>query len=265
MTYAPGERGEVVARFQMGTRTGDQSAIIRVSVKGRREPAILTLNVAIPEAAKIRPLMLVWTTGEPPDPKTVEVEAVPHQPLRVTRVTSNPPGFETRVETIAEAAKYRVIVTPENTERPAFSIVNIEAQFEDGRKTFQAYVQTRQAAGAGVRAPRALAARTGIPAPQPAGAEVIVEPAVLVWDIGKEPAEKSMTVRPSAAASLKSVKVTSSSATFETKVEEVRESAEYRITVTPRNVDKEELGFVSVEVELESGKVTRRGYVQIKQ
>ncbi len=53
MTYAPGERGELTARFNIGDRRGAQSAMIRVSVKGQREPTMLTLNVAIPEVARL--------------------------------------------------------------------------------------------------------------------------------------------------------------------------------------------------------------------
>lgn len=142
-TYAQGERGEIVARYEIGTRFGDQSATIKVALKGQREPETLTLNIAIPEPAKITPLMLIWTAGQTPEPKTIEVEALPNQPLRVTKVTSNPPGFETRWETITEAAKYRIIVTPTHTEKTTFAVVNIQAQFQDGKKSLQAYAQVK--------------------------------------------------------------------------------------------------------------------------
>ena len=146
-TYAPGERGSLVARYDIGERTGDQAARITVQVKGAAEPVTLTLNVAIPEAAKIDPIMLTWTEGDAPGAKSVTVEAMPGWPLTVNRVSAGPPGFETRVETITEGRKYRVVVVPLKTDKVAFAVVNIEARFADGVKTLRAYAQVRRAPG----------------------------------------------------------------------------------------------------------------------
>jgi hypothetical protein len=130
--YAPGERGEVTARFNIGDRRGAQSATIRVSVKGEPQPTLLTLKVAIPEVAKMTRRLLVWAPGEKAETKTIDVEALPNQPVRVVKVTSSVPNFEARVETIAEAAKYRIIVKPGSTEQSGFAALNIETQINEG-------------------------------------------------------------------------------------------------------------------------------------
>jgi hypothetical protein len=256
MTYGPGERGAVTARFNIGERRGEQKATIRVSLKGQREPATLTLTVAIPEVAKVTPIMLMWQAGEKPEPKTVEVEAVAGQPLRVTKASASPAGFESRVETVDDNRKYRVVVTPASTERAAFAVLNIETQLADGVKTLHAYAQVRAAGTA--------ALPVTPPAQKPPAASVEVEPAVLEWEMGKGMPPMSLTVKASTGTAIRSLKASSNSPSFDIKVEAVRESSEYRIVVTPRDAVKEELALVNIESVTDSGTVVRRAYVQIK-
>ena len=169
--YAPGERGEVMARFHIGERRGTQSATIRVSVKGEREPVVLTLNVTIPEMAKVTPPLLMWGPGEKPEPKAIEVQAVPGQPMRVVKVTSSAPDFEVRTETIEEAVKYRIVVTPRSAERQGFAVLSIETRLKEGEKTLRAYAQTRSNSPGAPMAP--------LP-PRPASAAEI-DPALVAW------------------------------------------------------------------------------------
>ena len=253
-TYAPGERGEVLARFDIGDRKGTQSATIRVTTRGLREPVVLTLTVAIPEAAKLTPAILLWKTGEKAEPKTIDVEAMPGQTLRVTKAASSTPHFDVKVETVEESAKYRLVVTPASTERPAVVLLNIETQITDGTKTLHAYAQVR---GDGV----AQTLPTAPPAPT--AADVELEPAVLVWELNKKPVPKPLTLKASAGHSAKVIKATSSSPTFDAKVETVADSAEYRIIITPHKTAKEELAFVNIESETDTGTTVRRAYVQI--
>ena len=59
-TYAPGDRGEILARFTIGDRRGIPSKTVRVAIQGEQEPVVLTLVVNIPEPARITSAMLVW-------------------------------------------------------------------------------------------------------------------------------------------------------------------------------------------------------------
>ena len=43
----------------------------------------------------------------------------------------------------------------------------------------------------------------------------------------------------------------------------MKESSEYRITITPKSTEKPELAFLSIEVNAEAGPVIQRAYVQI--
>jgi hypothetical protein len=256
MTYAPGERGEVTAKFNIGDRRGAQSATIRVSVKGEREPATLTLNVAIPEVAKVTPSILIWTPGEKAGAKSIEVEAVPGQTVSVEKVTTSEPRFEVNVETVTEGARYRVVVTPKGTEKAGFALLNIETKIKEGTKLLRAYAQVRSNAK-GVP-------MTALPQPPPAAPAVVeIEPALVAWDQGSAPAAKTILVRAPAGGAATIAKVTTSTPSFEAKTETIKDGSEYRVTITPKSTDKAELAFVSIEVDSGTGRATERAYVQI--
>ena len=142
-TYAPGERGEIRARFDIGERRGRHDVTIGVTVSGAREAIALTLAVTIPEAARITPMILVWDKGGANDPKTISVESLPPQPLRVIGVTTTEPGFITKVETVREAAQYRITVSPINTDQAKVAVLSIETRLLEKRKVLPAYAQVR--------------------------------------------------------------------------------------------------------------------------
>lgn len=142
-TYAPGERGEVSARFMVGDRRGVNTKTIMVAVKGERKPTVLTLVVTIPEPAKLSPGVLIWETGEPSMVKTISVEALPNQPLQVLNVTSKSPNFTASVATIQENKQYRISVIPGSTDTPAFVLLSIETLLMGHKKVIPAYVQIK--------------------------------------------------------------------------------------------------------------------------
>jgi len=142
-TCAPGERGEIQVRFNIGDRRGMQTKTIRVAVKGEANPTVLTLVVSIPEPARITPAMLVWEKGEAGNPKMISVQALPNQPVRVLRVSSSLQAVQARVETIQEAVEYRIVVTPGNTMTPGFALLTVETELMGRKKVLTAYAQIR--------------------------------------------------------------------------------------------------------------------------
>jgi hypothetical protein len=141
--FRPGERGEVVARFDFGQRYGLQTKTISVPVSGEKEPRVLTLVVNIPEQLKISPGIVVWTAGADAQPKKIRVEAMPGLPTRVIRATSTDARIQTRIEVIKDSAEYVLSITPETTASHCFAILDIETEWQGGKKTFQAYAQIR--------------------------------------------------------------------------------------------------------------------------
>lgn len=142
-SYAPGERGELLARFLIGDRTGVQEKTIQVLVKGERDPAVLTLVVKIPEVLRVVPPILIWEQGEAPDAKTFSLQAQGGQMVRVQKATTTKPEMGVKIETVTEAKEYRVSVTPKNTDQPGMALVTIEALVLDKPKLFTAYLQIK--------------------------------------------------------------------------------------------------------------------------
>src|SRR5204862_3227251 len=65
----PGEKGEIVATFNIGDRTGQQMKTVTVQTDDpnpKQATTILTFKATIPQALDIRPAFVYWQTGEEP-------------------------------------------------------------------------------------------------------------------------------------------------------------------------------------------------------
>lgn len=145
-TFRPGERGEVTARFEFGQRRGIQTKTVSVAIQGEQPATVLTLVVAIPEQARLTPGIVVWEKGAEAETKRIVIEALPRFPTRVTGAVSTDARIAVAVEAVKESGEYVLKVTPQTTEMPLFSILNIETEWQGRRKTFQAYAQIRPVA-----------------------------------------------------------------------------------------------------------------------
>ncbi len=142
-TYAPGERGALLAHFLVGDRRGKQEKTIRVQIQGEREPALLTLIVNIPEILRVTPPILIWEQSQPVEAKTFTVQAQANLPVLVNKVTSTNPEMDIKVETVSAAREYRVTVTPKSAEKAGLALVTIETTVKDQPKSFPAYLQIK--------------------------------------------------------------------------------------------------------------------------
>ena len=62
--YEPGERGELIMRFEVGERTGPQEKLLTVETSDddpNAGPMVLRLRTELPEAARLRPAFVFWT------------------------------------------------------------------------------------------------------------------------------------------------------------------------------------------------------------
>lgn len=144
--YAPGEKGEVRARFDIGRRRGPQVKTVAVHIAGEADPVILTLAVVITTRVKASPELVLWKTGETNTTKDITLSADPSQPIRALKVTSTNPRVQVAVETVKEGQKYLLHVTPQSTGSAAFAVLNIEAESAGALKTLRAYAQVKPAA-----------------------------------------------------------------------------------------------------------------------
>jgi hypothetical protein len=129
-TYAPGESGEIKAKFTFGGRIGGQRKLIRVFTSDRgNEPAVLDLRVFIEEPLKVNPALVFWRTGEAPSPKTVQITAAPDRPVRVKEVTTSGPAFKATLQTIKAGEEYAISIVPTGTAGKQVGVINIETDF----------------------------------------------------------------------------------------------------------------------------------------
>lgn len=142
MTLAPGERSELVVKFDIGDRRGQQTVTVVVGIKGIPEPVKLTLVVSIPEFVKIFPLVVKWAKGEEAKAKVISVEFPEVAPAKILSVVSNNRRMEYKLETIRNVRQYALVVTPDNTATGCVSVLTIELEFENQKKkTVRAYAQ----------------------------------------------------------------------------------------------------------------------------
>src|ERR1700758_3698842 len=92
--YAPGESGEIDAKFTFAGRTGRQEKAITVTTSAVPEqPTILKLHVNIEEMVKVEPEVVFWNVGEQPAPKVIHI-AIAGDASKVVSVTSDNPALK---------------------------------------------------------------------------------------------------------------------------------------------------------------------------
>src|SRR6266404_5110621 len=97
----PGEKGEIVATFNIGDRTGQQLKTVTVQTDDpnpTQATTTLTLKANIAPTLEIKPPVVYWQNGEEPKPKKVSVKAAKEFPAKEITIKSNSPNFESKVE-----------------------------------------------------------------------------------------------------------------------------------------------------------------------
>jgi Protein of unknown function (DUF1573) len=143
MTIDPGERSQLVTRFDITGRRGLQTKTVTVHIKGEKEPVVLSLIVTIPDLVKISPALVIWEKGEAVLSKNISLQAMEGQVVKIVNVLSSEGSIKARLETVQEGRQYTISVTPGNTAAASFSVLTIEAEFQGQKKNLRAYAQVR--------------------------------------------------------------------------------------------------------------------------
>lgn len=122
--YAPGESGELAARFDFAGHTGHQEKSIVVLTKDTiNKPITLRLLVTIPEAVAVEPEFLFWRVGDEPEPKLICVGVADGFPAKIVSIKSNSSAIRVDLEEITPGKEVKVTVTPRNRgQRPVPTI-----------------------------------------------------------------------------------------------------------------------------------------------
>jgi hypothetical protein len=137
----PGEKGEIIARLNIGDRTGVQEKTISVATEDPRPATtVLTIKAVIPVPLEIEPTLLFWQSGEPANPKTITVKTTKDwkYPVRAIKASSSSWDFQTSVQKTGEG-EFKVAVQPANTNRATAATLTIEP--EDSTRKFEAMLR----------------------------------------------------------------------------------------------------------------------------
>jgi hypothetical protein len=128
--FAPGESGEIKAKFIFGGRTGKQEKAIEVTTSANpEEPTILRLVVNIEETVKIQPAFVMWMAGEPAVSKTIRITVAEDAPVKIESVASYDPGVKVQMAELRAGKEYELRITPDDTTQPTGARLTIQTNY----------------------------------------------------------------------------------------------------------------------------------------
>lgn len=141
LTWAAGEEGTVRGLFKVGNFRGTVDKQISILMTdGKRHD--LTVRMTTPELVKIVPKTLKWEEGVPPEKQSFEITISDEHPLEILKITgTNEEKFPFELETIEEGKRYKLSVTPSETETRGFGLLRITTNSTFKKhQSYQAYV-----------------------------------------------------------------------------------------------------------------------------
>ena len=124
-TYAPGERGTLVARFDPTGRYGVVRRTLQITTdEPNLAPQVLQLTAILPEVLTFTPTELHWPAGsQAPTPQTVDVHIHTPNGIDLVAAWANQPDFKVELTTVQSPTHYRVTVTPPILATPQQALV----------------------------------------------------------------------------------------------------------------------------------------------
>jgi hypothetical protein len=143
--YAPGESGQIVARMDISNRTGHQEKSIIVTTKeNAKSPTVLRLLADIPEPIVMKPNFVMWTIGESPTPKTIDIKVTDGFPIKLLKVEADNPDIQLEINEVRPGVEIQVKVTPRDTKRPESATLLVRTDYPtDNPQTYYAYVRVK--------------------------------------------------------------------------------------------------------------------------
>src|SRR5438874_8309246 len=148
----PGEKGEIVATFTIGDRTGQQIKTVTVQTDDpnpAQATSILTLKATIPQSLDIKPAFVYWQSGEELKPKKISIKATKDFPAKNITVKSNSQNFESKVQPGSNSGEWTIEVTPKDTSHPVGTALLVQTDSpKEAPKSFYVNVSVTNPPGA---------------------------------------------------------------------------------------------------------------------
>jgi Protein of unknown function (DUF1573) len=143
--YAPGESGEIEAKFTFSGRTGKQEKAITVETSADPQlPTVLRLHVYIQETVKIEPEVVLWRVGEQADPKSIHIAIADDVSAKIVSVTSDNPAVRVKLTELKPGKEYEAQITPDSVAQPESATVMIRTDYPpDDPETKYAYARIK--------------------------------------------------------------------------------------------------------------------------
>jgi Protein of unknown function (DUF1573) len=143
--YAPGESGEIEAKFKFDGRVGHQEKWIVVTTDWvPPQPTILRFAVNIPEAITIQPELVVWRVGDQLKPKTVRIAVPDEIPTKIVSVQADNAAVKLELREIRPGKELEVKVTPTTTSQPGSATLLIRTDYPpENPATHYAYARVK--------------------------------------------------------------------------------------------------------------------------
>ncbi len=143
--YAPGESGEIDAKFTFSGHTGSQYKRIMVSTSAAPgQPTTLKLNVYIQERVSVAPQVVLWRVGEQPSPKAIQIAIGGDTAVKILSVTSDNPAIKVKVREVNPGKEYEAQVTPDSAAQRVSATLIIRTDYPpDNPQTRYAYARIK--------------------------------------------------------------------------------------------------------------------------
>jgi hypothetical protein len=125
---APGEKGELVATFNIGGRTGMQQKIVTVETDDPSQPQInLLLKANIAQALELQPTFVYWQNGEALKAKKIVAKVGKEFGVSNMTVESSSPVFTATVQKGDADGEFVISVVPTDTSKQANATLTIKS------------------------------------------------------------------------------------------------------------------------------------------
>jgi hypothetical protein len=143
--YAPGESGEIEAKFKFKGEVGRHEKWIVVSTDWvPPQPKTLIFAVNVPEAITILPEIVFWRVGDQLKPKTVRIAVPDEIPAKVVSVQADNGTVKLELHEIRPGKELEVKVTPITTSQPGSATLLIRTDYPpENPATHYAYARVK--------------------------------------------------------------------------------------------------------------------------
>jgi Protein of unknown function (DUF1573) len=142
--YAPGETGQLTAKFTIGDRIGLYERQVTVISDDSSAPQRLTVKIDVPDIATATPRSLEWAIGSAASEQTVEIRAVDKLYLEFSEAVPTSKLFQARLEVIEAGHLYKLHLKPTGTATATSAAIRVHGHDRAGHNVLvNAYVLIR--------------------------------------------------------------------------------------------------------------------------